>query len=41
MIKLEASVCIEAPADIVWARLAKLEDIQLWSEPVLHVYWTP
>ena len=36
MIKLIASVCIEAPADVVWARLAKLEDIQLWSAPVLH-----
>jgi hypothetical protein len=29
MIKLFASVCIEAPAEIVWAQLAKLEDIQL------------
>ena len=36
MIKLFASVCIEAPAAIVWARLAKLEDIQLWSETVVH-----
>jgi len=36
MIKLVASVCIEAPARIVWARLAQLEDIQLWSEAVLH-----
>src|SRR6266545_1958712 len=36
MIKLFASVCIEAPAAIVWARLAMLEDIQLWSEAVLH-----
>ncbi len=36
MIKLVASVCIEAPAASVWARLATLEDIQLWSEPVLH-----
>ena len=36
MIRLYASVCIEAPTSIVWARLAKLEDIQLWSEPVLH-----
>ena len=36
MIKLFASVCIEAPADVVWARLAKLEDIQLWSEAVVH-----
>lgn len=36
MIKLFASVCIEAPAETVWARLSKLEDIQLWSEPVVH-----
>src|SRR5581483_499882 len=36
MIKLFASVCIEAPAEMVWARLAKLDDIQLWSEAVLH-----
>ena len=36
MIKLFASACIEAPAEIVWARLAKLEDIQLWSGPVLR-----
>ena len=36
MIRLIASVCIEAPADIVWARLARLEDIQLWAEPVVH-----
>jgi Polyketide cyclase / dehydrase and lipid transport len=36
MIKLFASVCIEAPAAIVWAQLAKLEDVQLWSEAVLH-----
>jgi hypothetical protein len=36
MIRLFASVCIEAPVEIVWARLAKLEDIRLWSESVLH-----
>lgn len=36
MIKISASVCIEAPANIVWAQLAKLEDIQMWSEAVLH-----
>ena len=28
-------MCIEAPADEVWARLARLEEIQLWSEAVL------
>lgn len=36
MITLFASVCIEAPGEVVWARLAKLEDIQLWSEVVLR-----
>jgi hypothetical protein len=35
MIKLHASVCIDASADLVWQTLAKLEDIQLWSEAVL------
>lgn len=36
MLKMVASVCIEAPTEIVWAQLAKLEDIQLWSEHVLQ-----
>jgi hypothetical protein len=36
MIKLFASVCIEAPAEAVWVQLAKLEDIQLWSEAVIQ-----
>jgi hypothetical protein len=36
MIKLFASACIEAPAEVVWAQLAKLEDIQLWSEAVIQ-----
>lgn len=40
MIKLVASVCIDAPASIVWARLARLEDIQLWSESVLRARTT-
>ncbi len=34
-IRLFASVCVEAPAKDVWARLARLEDIRLWSEAVL------
>src|SRR5207249_2839003 len=38
MIKLFVSVCIEAPAAVVWARLATLEDIQLWSEAVVHAH---
>lgn len=36
MIKLFASACIEAPAEVVWAQLAQLEDIQLWSEAVVQ-----
>jgi hypothetical protein len=40
MIKLVASVCIEAPHDVVWARLAKLEDIQLWSKAIVHTSCT-
>jgi hypothetical protein len=35
MIRLFGSVCIDAPAEVVWARLARLEDIRLWSEAVL------
>ena len=35
VIRLSGSVCIEAPAVAVWARLARLEDIQLWSESVV------
>ena len=36
MITLFASVCIEAPATTVWAQLATLEDIQLWSAAVVR-----
>ncbi len=34
MINLSASVCIDAPPHEVWAALARLEDIRLWSEAV-------
>jgi hypothetical protein len=34
VIVLEASVCIDAPAPLVWAVLARIEDIKLWSEAV-------
>lgn len=34
MVRLSASVCIDAPAAVVWERLARLEDIGLWSEAV-------
>ncbi|MEZ4658685.1 MAG: SRPBCC family protein [Caldilineaceae bacterium] len=35
MIRLYTSICIEAPAHAVWARLAKLEDVELWAEPII------
>lgn len=34
MIRLSGSVCIDAPADMVWSRLARLEDIEIWSHLV-------
>lgn len=40
VITLTASVCIEAPAEVTWAQLAKLEDIQLWSAAVVHASCT-
>jgi Polyketide cyclase / dehydrase and lipid transport len=36
LINVFGSVCIEAPAAQVWAALARLEDIELWSEAVLE-----
>jgi len=35
VVALRSSVCIDAPADLVWDRLARLEDITLWSEAIL------
>jgi len=34
MLRLSASVCIDARAAIVWDQLARLEDIPLWSEAI-------
>jgi Polyketide cyclase / dehydrase and lipid transport len=36
MVTMSAAVCIEAPSEKVWARLAKLEDLPLWSDAVRH-----
>lgn len=36
MINVFGSVCIDAPAEEVWAELARLGDIELWSEAVLE-----
>jgi hypothetical protein len=35
MIKLSATACINAPVSVVWEALARIEDIQLWAEPVI------
>jgi hypothetical protein len=35
MITVVNSVCIDADSERVWSRLAALEEIRLWSEPVL------
>lgn len=40
MIRASQSVCIEAKSDVVWAQLAKLEDIVLWSSDVLRASCT-
>lgn len=36
MLKLMTTVCIDAPSTLVWTRLAKLEEIQIWSAAVLR-----
>ena len=36
MLALRSSVCIDAPLEEVWARLARLEDIRLWSEAIVE-----
>jgi Polyketide cyclase / dehydrase and lipid transport len=34
VIRLDSSVCVEAPVTVVWSALARIEDIKLWSEVV-------
>lgn len=38
---MTSAVCIDAPAAAVWRWLARLEDIQLWSRPVLSARTVP
>jgi hypothetical protein len=35
MTRHRASVCIDAPATVVWDHLARLEEIEVWSEAVI------
>lgn len=41
MIELSSSVCIDAPAAAVWARLRALEQIPLWSAAVKQAWCAP
>lgn len=41
MFQLTMTVCIEAPPSSVWDALARLEDIQLWSRPVIRATCEP
>jgi hypothetical protein len=38
MIKLSATACIDASAEIVWEQLARLEDIQRWGPPIRRAH---
>jgi ligand-binding SRPBCC domain-containing protein len=35
MFKMTTSACVEAPADVVWAHLARLDQISVWTD-VIH-----
>jgi len=41
MFKLTMTVCIEATPGSVWEALARLEDIRLWSRPVISATCEP
>jgi len=38
MVRLTSSVCIDAPAATVWARLSDLASIHLWVPAITHAY---
>lgn len=38
MIKISASVCVDAPVSKVWAVLAKLDSIHVWNESIHESY---
>lgn len=41
VLRLTTTACIDAPVERVWEALARLEDIALWSEPVLAARCAP
>jgi hypothetical protein len=36
MFRMKKSACVEAPVDVVWAHLARLDQIPLWTDAVHH-----
>ena len=38
MFKMTTSACIEAPADVVWAHLARLDQIHVWTDVIHRSY---
>jgi len=38
MIKISASVCVDAPASKVWAALSELESIHVWNDSIHRSY---
>jgi carbon monoxide dehydrogenase subunit G len=38
MIKMSASVCVDAPASKVWAALSELDSIHVWSDSIHRSY---
>ena len=38
MIRLVTTACIEAPPEVVWAHLSKLDALHLWTDAVHHSY---
>lgn len=39
MLKMEQSVCIDAPAAQVWKVLSELDSIHLWIDFIKHSHW--
>jgi hypothetical protein len=38
MFRMTASACIEAPAEVVWAHLARLDQIHVWTDVIHRSY---
>ena len=38
MFRMTTSACIEAPADVVWAHLARLDQVHVWTDVIHRSY---